>query len=255
MITRPAGQADALIARLQRADFAVAHVPAFEIVPLPPSPRWSAMLDRLDRFDLVHFASANAIERFFALAPHAAFAPDACLAVMGPASRAVLAQHTSHAIVVTPGQERDDDVNLDSEAMLVTLRRLRPQGFRLALFVKGEGGRNVLQGALRAAGSLTEELVLYERRCPRLSAEHAKALERVLDGAWCCTLLTSSEGATHFATMTAGSIGARLMSFPALVTHERVAQVATRLGWQHVEQCVPGDDAVMLKLESIAPSP
>lgn len=256
-MTRPAGQAGRIVERLEAERFAVVHVPAIEIFGIDPGTALRDVWRELGTFDFIHFASSNAIEHFFgygSASGPASFGATTWFGVMGPGSRAVLARYVDRETVVTPGQESVESAALDSESMLRTLAALHAAPFHRALFVKGEGGRDVLPHAFRAQGSEIVEISVYRRRCPEASAEHRALLDRAARDTWCCTVLTSSEGTSNFSSMLDALGLARLRDCLALATHPRIAQTAQMKGWANVEICDPSDDALLHTLNSAAPS-
>ncbi len=263
IITRPTGQSGSLAAALERAGFASVLLPVFEIAPVARPAALTRVWSRIGQFDLIHFASANAIRHFFEHRPAgAAFKPGAMIAVMGPGSRAAVAPWVRDDAVeiVTPGQELAPvlPTALDSETLMVTLEARLTAGFEglHALLVKGDGGRDWLAQALTEAGAQVEGVAVYRRLCPRLTEEQAGML-RALSAQPDPTVfvVTSSEGAQNLATMLGAydAIGAWAKRTPIVVTHARVAQRARTLGFAQVFLSAPNDDAVVRTIESACP--
>ena len=259
IITRPTGQSGSLAAALEHAGFAPLLLPVFEIAPVAKAAPVERVWARIGEFDLIHFASANAIKHFFAhRAPGHAFKPGALLAVMGPGSRAAITPWLGDAPVrvVTPGQELApaEPAALDSETLMLTLETLLPDGFggRRALLVKGDGGRDWLAQALDEAGAEVEGIAVYRRLCPRLSDDQVAGLRaRMASSAPTAFVVTSSEGAQNLAAMLApfDAIQAWAKGMPLVVTHARVAQRAASLGFGRVLLSAPNDDAVVRTIE------
>jgi len=260
IITRPTGQAGSLAAALEQRGFASLLLPVFDIAPVTkPAPVhriWARSAD----FDLIHFASANAIKHFFAHRPEGrGFKPGALIAVMGPGSRAVITPYLGDAPVriVTPGQELApaQPAALDSETLMVTLETVLADGFvgKRALLVKGDGGRDWLAAALAEAGAQVEGIAVYRRLCPPLGETQAASLRtRAAASDPSAFVVTSSEGAQNLVTMLApdAALTAWAKATPIVVTHARVAQRARTLGFARVFLSAPNDDAVVRTIES-----
>jgi len=283
VFTRPRGQGAELLRQLADAGFGVLDIPAFEIAPAADPHAVAAMRARLGAFDLIHFASVNALRGLlggdgFETAAAASLRPGAWIAVMGPTSRAEALRHPAlaGARIVTPGEEAAgapsalaqspaDAPQLDSETLLATLDAIYPTPLagRRALLVKGDGGRDTLALGLAARGMTVERVEVYQRRCPQLAAADRAALaalaggnaEAAPDRPSAVIVATSSEGIANFHSMLAPwpSLADWLTRTPVLVTHTRVAQRAQALGIAHVRLCAPGDDAIFRTLKSGAP--
>ena len=111
VITRPAGQSEALAAQLAVAGIATLDFPLIEIAPADDVAPLHAALGALERYALVVFVSPNAVDyafgQFGAIWPHAL-----PVGVVGPGSVAALARHGVEA----PPREKSAEV-----------RRLRPK--------------------------------------------------------------------------------------------------------------------------------
>lgn len=262
ILTRPAGQNGRLAAALAQRQIAVLAWPLLQIVPTASDAEMAACWPQLSTFDLVHFASANAIACLHAHeAQHGAihWKAGAVLAVMGPGSRQALPAVwlRQDVQVVTPGIERADAPSaLDSEALLPTLEQVLAGSWaqRRVLQVKGDGGRTWLRDALRARGAAVSAVSVYERRCPdlvdELAAARATWLAGHTDAVW---VITSAEGARCLGAMLAAhaALFGRARLHPVLVTHERVAQAVAALGFRHIVQCLPDDAAIVRTIESL----
>lgn len=260
IITRPTGQSGSLANALAGHGFASLLLPVFDIAPVTKPAPVQRIWTRSPEFDLIHFASANAIKHFFAHRPEGQkFKPGALLAVMGPGSRAAIAPYLGDdtAQIVTPGQELApvQPAALDSETLMVTLETVLADGFvgKRALLVKGDGGRDWLARALTEAGVQVEGIAVYRRLCPPLSATQAASLRtRIAAPDPSAFVVTSSEGAQNLVTMLApdATLTAWAKATPIVVTHARVAQRARTLGFARVFLSAPNDDAVVRTIES-----
>lgn len=262
ILTRPAGQNGRLASALSQHRIATLEWPVLQIEALDRSTDFDGRWAELPTYDLVHFASANAIAHLHA---HEAvlgairWKPGAVLAVMGPGSRQALPEAWQRADlrIVTPGQEETSAPSaLDSEALLRTLDTVMPgswAGLR-ALQVKGDGGRTWLRDALRERGVEVAELSVYRRACPimhsALAGARAAQLALHADAAW---IMSSAEGARCLDRMLQpyAELAALARQHPVVVTHDRVGAAMTALGFRHIRQCAPDDEAIARTIESI----
>ena len=176
---------------------------------------------------LALFVSPNAVSAFFADAV-AQWPAQTLAACVGPGSARALAEAgvPSELIVQPPA----DAESLDSEHLWPLLEQRDWQG-RLALMLRGEGGRDWLAQRLRERGARTQDFHLYRRVCPRLSEAEQALLDDTLRErhVW---LLSSAESLTHLRTL--APAGCDFSSQRAIATHERIAAAARTLGFGQV---------------------
>jgi uroporphyrinogen III methyltransferase/synthase len=158
LVTRPAGQADALAERLADLGAAVLVQPAIEIA----SPRdWAAVdaaIARLSDFDRLVFSSANGVHSFlgrlFEQGRDLRSLGGARLAAIGPATAEALAGYHLRADL------QPDDYR--AEALAESLAPLA-RGARV-LLIRASRGREVLAESLAGAGAEVTQVVAYESR-------------------------------------------------------------------------------------------
>lgn len=158
LVTRPERQAGALCRLFESQGAAVYRLPALNIVEHPQRRERLALLRDQPDPDLIIFTSANAV-RFGE--PALAQRRDLQLAAIGPATARALNQ-AGYRISLVPAQ------GFDSESLLALPRLQNLAGMRV-LLVKGEGGRDLLERALRARGAEVRSLAVYQR-CPAMPA-------------------------------------------------------------------------------------
>ena len=155
---RQASQAGGLSRALAAAGAEVIELPLLAVEPLPLSPESRACLLDLDRYQGTIFVSANAarlgLDAVAGFWPQWPFRMPAC--AVGEATRQVLAAAGLDA--VSPARE-------DSEGLLDLPALQAVDGQRWLLF-RGDGGRELLPGALRARGARVDVLPLYRRMLP-----------------------------------------------------------------------------------------
>lgn len=196
LVTRPTGQADPLIARLETLGAQVLHEPGFAIEdPLDWSPV-DAALGRLADYDWLVFTSPNGVERFltrlFRLGHDLRRLGRCRLAAIGTGTAEALGRFHLKADLV-PAEFRSEQLAQEL-APVVAGKRI--------LLIRADRGRAILFDQLRAADAQVESIAVYrqvDRSVP--SAPTAAALEA---GRIDWVLLSSS----NLATVYAGWLGA-----------------------------------------------
>lgn len=253
VITRPRAQAAALAQAVTASGRTAVVLPLLEISPVADTAPLQAALAALDAFALVAFVSPNAIDAAFAHL--AAWPPGVPIAIVGDGSRAALARHgvTGDAFTVfSPA----DSANSDSEHLLLSLDLPAYAGKRV-LIVRGDGGRELLADALRAAGARVEAVAAYRRATPVLSPELAARLRALLarPNDW---IITSSEALRGLAGLVrsldgeggAGTWMPHFLQQRLIVPHTRIADTAHALGLENVILTGSGDARLLAALQS-----
>ena len=249
VITRPLAQADGLAQAVRASGRTAEILPLLEIAPVDDPAPLRAALAGLPDYALVAFVSPNAIDAAFA---HVSSWPSQVpLAVVGEGSRAALARHGVAAPGYTVHSPRDS-AHSDSEHLLQNLDLATFSGRRV-LIVRGDGGRELLADALRAAGATVEAVAAYRRSTPVLTHELAARLRALLaqPNDW---IITSSEALRGLAGLVQAidddALMARLQQQRLIVPHARIAQTARDLGLEHVRLTGSGDARLLAALQS-----
>jgi uroporphyrinogen III methyltransferase/synthase len=268
VLTRPAGQSDALAKALHDAGIATVEFPLIEIAPADDEAPLHTALASLAKFALVVFVSPNAVD--YAFARHDAIWPHALpVGVVGPGSVAALAQHGVAAPayrVISPGASADDNdgARFDSEALYAALEAsLGENAFdgKRVLIVRGDGGREWLADRLREAGAEVETVAAYRRLVPEPSIGAWSRIHSLLSGesdarhAW---LVTSSEGVRNLGELAQDhlTVGeqAQLKRAMFVAPHPRIAETARGLGFDSITVSGAGDERIARTLLSLAAS-
>ena len=160
-VTRPLGQGDALVQRLQSAGAQAVSIPLLAIAPLTDEAakqRVADCLQQLARVDVAIFVSRNAAEQLLAaLAAHGIAWPEhiASIAVGSPTAQ-FLREHGIAAI---------SPARMDSEGMLAMPALQTAQGKHCVIF-RGCGGREKTAQTLRERGTSVDYCELYQRVLP-----------------------------------------------------------------------------------------
>lgn len=248
IVTRPAAQAADWVHQFAQLGLQAHALPLIGIEPAAdPSPLLAAW-QALSTYRLVVFVSSNAVHHFFAAGPAGAAWPAEVLAgSTGPGTSSALRRAgVGPATIVEPAA---DAGQFDSEALWAGLQALPWAGQRV-LVVRGDGGRDWLADALRAAGAQVDFVAAYRRRPPRLDAAGQALLDAACSApAAYLWLFSSSEAVAWLRTM---APSADWSCSRALASHPRIAQAARDLGFGDVQPAGPTAGAVAQALDRLA---
>jgi uroporphyrinogen-III synthase len=251
LVTRPQPQADEWVERLRAAGVDAAALPLIGIAPAEDAEPLDAAWRELGGDAapaLAVFVSPNAVVQFFARRPPGARWPARTRAAApGPGTAAGLASHGVPAGAIV--QPAADSGQFDSESLWLQLRDHDWRG-RHVWIVRGEGGRDWLADALRAAGADVRFVQAYRRGAPAwTAAERARCDAALAAPASHLWLFSSSEAAGHLRTLLPlADWGASA----ALASHPRIADAARALGFGRVDEVRPEFDAVRRAIEAHA---
>lgn len=167
LVTRPAGRAASLVARLEALGAEVVHAPAIRIEP-PES--WAPLdeaLARIDGYDWMVFTSVNGVEAFY---ERAGTMPRLRYAAIGPATAEAIAERGGSAEVIP---ERSI-----AEALFEALSEhtdVKGQKFLLPLAAIA---REKLPNSLRGAGATVDVVAIYRTLPATKEIAHAVKLVR-----------------------------------------------------------------------------
>jgi uroporphyrinogen-III synthase len=240
IVTRPSAQSATWVDALRALGCDAQALPLIDIAAMadlgPVREAWST----LAQYSLVMFVSANAVEHFFALAPHAGAWPAGVHAgATGPGTSAALrAAGVPEAAVVEPAA---DAASFDSEALWARLAHEEWSG-RKALVVRGEDGRDWLAEVLRARGATVDFVAAYRRQAPRPDLAGCELLQqaqaRPAGHVW---FFSSSEAVGHLLRL---APQADWTGSAALASHPRIAAAARAAGFGRVELVEPSPASV-----------
>ena len=223
LVTRPAGQAQSWVNAVESAGWEAVMFPTLEIHPLTITPQQRQCVLDLDRYQGIICISANAAD--IGLALLADYWPQWPIRqdwyAVGPATAEVMADYQLQ-VVVPEAHHSEGLLGLES------LQDVAGQRF---LILKGQGGRDAIQAALRARGATIDELPLYERVVPQ---SDPGLVERWLARQQRHYLAFSSgDGLKHFLQL-CGSFAEQCRLVPVVVVSERLAEYAGAQGFQRV---------------------
>jgi len=188
VITRPAHQTKTLQLKLETVGAHSILFPLLEIVEPENSAVVKEQLESLQRFDLVIFVSANAVEQAFKwISP--SILSNVKVATTGKKTAEILGQYEIKS-------DFFPKTVFNSEALLAEPKfRDFCVGKKIAI-VRGEGGRDYLKNQLQQLGATVDYINAYQRICPQndLAVLEQHAAQGKLDA----ILLTSGTSVENF---------------------------------------------------------
>ncbi|MDT0497813.1 uroporphyrinogen-III C-methyltransferase [Algiphilus sp. W345] len=235
LVTRPAAQAEALCAEIERRGGTALRLPLLSVEAVGDT-----ALQRLaanTEADWWIFTSSNAV-RFAAQAEGLAW--PAQIAAVGAATAHAL-ESAGHPVQAVPSHSY-------SSAALLELPPMQAVSGSRVVIVTGEEGLPTLADSLRARGAKVEVVPVYRRvRVPYGEAEIAAAIERSD-----LLILTSGDALQHLLeSIQNDAVRARLLRLPVVVPSVRVLELATAAGFER-EPILPNsmsDAALVQALE------
>lgn len=223
VVTRPEGQADSLIARLETLGATVLHAPTIRIGDPPSYTALDAALRHLPSYDWVVWTSANGVARTVARLATLGLDPDlvrSCqLAVIGGATARVLSSFGYIADLVPP--------QAIAESLRDTLIAAGVDAASRLLVPQPVMSRDLLATGLRAAGAVVDVVPAYQTE---LNTDAAANLRQWLAaGRIDCALVTSPSTVRGLLALLDGDVEA-LRRVPLACIGPVTADAARALG-------------------------
>jgi uroporphyrinogen-III synthase len=220
VITRPAGTASALARRVRTLGGVPVLLPGLTLRGVADEATARAALLAVLQNDVLIFTSPAAVRFAAALA---SLQTTATVLAVGQGTARALRRHGVLA-PLTPLRQ-------DSEGLLdhPVLQRLHDR--RVGL-IGASGGRSLLREQLAARGARLHELHVYQRARPRLDRRHVEALLQLPPSAQ--VLWSSAEALQNLQQLLPGAAWARLCAATAVVSSERLADVARAAGFSRI---------------------
>ncbi len=260
-VTRPAGDAHALIEALRRRKRSVVALPVLGIEPVDDASELDRTMARVGDYRLVVFVSPNAIRQALAhrVGP---WPPEVAIGVMGPGSVAALRTlgiaQPAHRIVSPSPVETAQSTNarFDSEALFAALDaalQLTREFAGRVLILRGNGGRAWFADRLRGVGIAVDEVEAYRRVRPVVAPEAAAALhDLAASRSPAIFVVTSSEGVANLIALVDDAVvdGREwLLGCTVLAPHARIGEQARAWGFTRIALCAPGDAGIVAAIE------
>lgn len=234
LVTRPAGQADALYHLIEAAGGRAVRLPTIVIEPALDPQTLAARL--AEPWDLLYFVSRNAVAQALALVADGTWPNVVQVAAVGRGTALALAA-AGRAPDLVPNDRYESEVLLDMPE-LATM-----QGRRV-LIVRGDGGRAIFADTLTARGAEVQFAEVYRRVRPAF--DPAPLLARWSTDV-ALALATSDEVLLNLVAMLGPDGREPLLATPLVVIAERTAQTAQRLGFATVKVAALADDAAIVQ--------
>lgn len=221
VITRPAGTAGPMSRRVRKLGGIPVSVPGLSLRATEDASAVDADLRRALEGDVLVFTSPAAVR----------FAAD----VLPLATRAVViavGRGTARALrTANVPDARFPEASQNSEGVLGLPELSDIQGRRVAL-IGAPGGRGVLREQLTARGARLSEIHVYHRVAPRLDRRHIDPLLKLTRRS--AVLLSSAEALDHLHRALIAPAWRRLVQAVAVVSSERLRDIATAVGFERV---------------------
>lgn len=242
LVTRPEHQADPLCRLIEQYGGHAIRCPAL-VIDEPQD--WTpalAILDRLDRYDLAIFTSANAVDRAMPLIEQRGGIPPRLeIAAIGKATAQALARYG-----VTPGLQPDQSFTSETLLTLLRFQAVAVSGQAIVI-VRGEGGRSLLAETLSARGAQVDYVEVYRRSRP--TADLTALLKRWQRRPMGAVVVTSGESLLNLFDLLGTAGQDYLHETPLIVVSARIQHIAAARGCRRVLIAQEAsDDAIITAL-------
>lgn len=233
LLTRSKDKARPLEAAIEQLGGKVLHLPTLEIVPVEPSPQQINLIENLDQYQAVVFVSSHAAQYGLDLLSDRwlQWPVGVDWVCVGETTAETAEQFMINAVY--------PDMSEDSTGMLA-LEALAEERIRekKVLIVRGQGGLEHLSDGLLARGAQVDFLEVYQRRCPEFQAV-SQELQEIKQSDCDLICVYSGESVENLESLfSAAEIQFRTTALLAI--SERVAQIASKLGFQEAKAVAKG---------------
>ena len=231
VLTRPQADSERLSETLQNEGFQTLVMPIITIEAIPTAEQ--APAPSLSDDALCIFISANAV-RFGLPQLGSALARDSDLTVIAVGNK-------TRDTLVAEGIQAQVPVRADSEGLLAMPALSAPDS-RDVVIVKGEGGRELLASELTGRGARVIEWECYRRCWPEVDVSGLIEISAGL-----IFQASSGEMVSRLSKLLAGGGQADLFQSSIIVPSDRVARLATEIGWGQVIRAEDASDDAFIR--------
>ena len=231
VITRPQADSERLSEALQNEGFQTRVMPIITIEAIPTAEQ--APAPSLSDDALCIFISANAV-RFGLPQLGSALARDSDLTVIAVGNK-------TRDTLAAEGIQAQVPVRADSEGLLAMPALSAPDS-RDVVIVKGEGGRELLASELTGRGARVTEWACYRRCWPEVDVSGLIEISAGL-----IFQASSGEMVSRLSELLAGGGQADLFQSSIIVPSDRVARLATEIGWGQVIRAEDASDDAFIR--------
>ena len=231
VLTRPQPDSERLSEALQNEGFQTRVMPIITIEAIPTAEQ--APAPSLSDDALCIFISANAV-RFGLPQLGSALARDSDLTVIAVGNK-------TRDTLAAEGIQAQVPVRADSEGLLAMPALSAPDS-RDVVIVKGEGGRELLASELTGRGARVTEWACYRRCWPEVDMSGLLEISAGL-----IFQASSGEMVSRLSELLAGGGQADLFQSSIIVPSDRVARLATEIGWGQVIRAEDASDDAFIR--------
>ena len=231
VLTRPQADSERLSETLQNEGFQTRVMPIITIEAIPTAEQAPAPSVSDDA--LCIFISANAV-RFGLPQMGSALARDSDLTVIAVGNK-------TRDTLAAEGIQAQVPVRADSEGLLAMPALSAPDS-RDVVIVKGEGGRELLASELTGRGARVTEWACYRRCWPEVDVSGLMEISAGL-----IFQVSSGEMVSRLSELLAGGGQADLFQSSIIVPSDRVARLATEIGWGQVIRAEDASDDAFIR--------
>ena len=231
VLTRPQADSERLSEALQSEGFQTRVMPIITIEAIPTAEQAPAPSVSDDA--LCIFISANAV-RFGLPQLGSALARDSDFTVIAVGNK-------TRDTLAAEGIQAQVPVRADSEGLLAMPALSAPDS-RDVVIVKGEGGRELLASELTGRGARVTEWACYRRCWPEVDVSGLTEISAGL-----IFQASSGEMVSRLSELLAGGGQADLFQSSIIVPSDRVARLATEIGWGQVIRAEDASDDAFIR--------
>ena len=231
VLTRPQADSERLSEALQNEGFQTRVMPIITIEAIPTAEQ--APAPSVSDDGLCIFISANAV-RFGLPQLGSALARDSDLTVIAVGNK-------TRDTLAAEGIQAQVPVRADSEGLLAMPALSAPDS-RDVVIVKGEGGRELLASELTGRGARVTEWACYRRCWPEVDVSGLIEISAGL-----IFQASSGELVSRLSELLAGGGQADLFQSSIIVPSDRVARLATEIGWGQVIRAEDASDDAFIR--------
>ena len=239
LVTRPGAQAGTLAGLIAEHGGEAVCFPLIEIGATDDPEALRQAITQLDDYSLAVFISPNAVTYSLPQILAVRVWPAGLQAgAIGPGT---VAQLNANGLAVIAPDERFDSAALLERAEL----QAESVAGKKVLILRGNGGREELAETLRERGAQVDAVTVYHRSPP---ADPALLLSLLRNTTLDALTISSSEGLRNLQALLDTENTDVFHRTPVFVPHQRIADVATGLGWKDVVLTRPADAGIIESL-------
>jgi len=224
IITRPAHQARALVEGIKAAGGDVVLFPTLDILAHPLEQEDKALIQQINRYDIIIFISPNAVE-------HGLNQIQTVSVLPGSAQLATIGQSSAKSLFNRLGKQPDivPTGSFNSEGLLET-EALQDVTNKNILIIRGDGGREHLRQTLQQRGATVDYLSVYQRIKP--ASDNSELEQHLQNNQIAVIVITSAEGLKNLVEMVTEKQRKLLLQVPLLLINPRLVATAKKLGFK-----------------------